>query len=128
MIEADFCQYYSGADLRDFYRRGTGMTYRWVASHIRQLPLDSRWVKHHRDKDGRIWDQQDHHRQDTVDILTQILYYLQTDVLATIKKSDRRKVTTSSPARPLRPGEEKAKPQMTAKEDLKVFFSHARGG
>ncbi|MFC6021511.1 hypothetical protein ACFP2T_35750 [Plantactinospora solaniradicis] len=102
------------------------MTYRWVASHIQELPEDSRWVKHLRREAGIVWDQPDHHRQDAVDLLTQILYFLQTNVLSQItKRSDQRKVIRKAPTRQLRPGEKKQKPQMTPKEDLKVFFSHA---
>lgn len=123
LLEADFCQYY-GADLRDFYRRHSGMTYRWVASHIRQLPEDSRWVKFHRRESGQVWDQADHHRQDMVDLLMQIAYYSNVGAQSAYDDNSRRTIHNNAPERILRPGEEREKPQMTSKEDLKVFFSH----
>lgn len=122
MVEADFRQFY-GADLRDFWRAGSGMTYRWVVSKIRDLPKDSRWMQHHRAEADLIWDQEDHHRQDMVDLLQLAVFYLQTEVTKTLKQSDRAKVIKGAPKRTPRPGEKKEKPQMTSKEGLKEFFS-----
>lgn len=124
MLEADFCQFYSGADLRDFWRSGSGMTYRWVVSHIRQLPEDSRYVKHLRRESGQIWDQNDHHRQDMVDLLQQAVYFLQTGPTSGMKNSDRAKVVKGAPKRIPRPGEEQQeKPRMSTKQEIQNFIS-----
>lgn len=123
IIEADFRQFY-GADLRDFWRRGSGMTYRWVVSHIRHLPDDSRYVKHIRHEAGLIWDQEDHHRQDMVDLLQLAVYYLQTGPLAGLKASDRTKAIKGAPKRTSRPGEaEQEKPRMSSKQEITDFFN-----
>lgn len=122
MIEADFRQFFGGADLRDFWRRGSGMTYRWVISHIQNLPLESRWVQHHRRKAGLIWDQEDHHRQDTVDLLAQAVYWISQGTLLELQPKGKRELIKRAPKRPLRPGEQEEKPKMTSKEDLRRFF------
>lgn len=123
IIEADFRQFY-GADLRDFWRSGSGMTYRWVASHILQLPEESRYVKHIRREDGRIWDQDDHHRQDMVDLLSLAVYYLQTDALKGMKSSQQATIQKGAPKRQPRPGEEKEKPRMSSKQEINAFFKN----
>ncbi len=123
MIEADFCQFYNGADLRDFWRSGSGMTYRWVVSHIRHLPEDSRYVNYLRSESGFVWDRDDHHRQDMVDLLQQAVYFLQTGPIAELKNSDRQKVIKGAPKRIPRPGEaEQEKPRMSTKQELRNFF------
>lgn len=102
------------------------MTYRWVVSHILDLPDESRWVQHHRRAEDLIWNQEDHHRQDMVDLLQLAVYYLQTGPTSGLKDSQRTKVSKNAPKRPERPGgKPKEKPQMTPKEDLRAFFSHA---
>lgn len=121
MIEADFRQFY-GADLRDFYRRGTGMTYRWVASHILQLPKESRYASHVRSEHGDIWSQADHHRQDVVDLLSAVVYYLQTGPLSGFKDSQKAKVAKNAPKRTPRPGEQKETPRMSSKQEINEFF------
>lgn len=126
MIEADFRQFY-GADIRDFWRSGSGMTYRWVVSHIRHLPEDSRYVNHLRHESGFIWNRDDHHRQDMVDLLQQAVYFLQTGPLSGFKNSDKQKVIKDAPKRVPRPGEEQEKPQMSSKQEIQNFFS-ALGG
>lgn len=98
------------------------MTYRWVVSHIQHLPEDSRWVKHLRRENDVIWDQDDHHRQDVVDLLQLVVYYLQTGPLSGLKDSQRTVVRRNAPKRSVRPGEKTEKPQMTSKEGLKEFF------
>lgn len=121
MVEADFRQFY-GADLRDFWRSGSGMTYRWVISHIQNLPEDSRFVKHLRQEEDLIWDQDDHHRQDMVDLLQLAVYYLQNVALKNMKGPDQKKIQKGAPKRATRPGEKREKPQMTSKEGLREFF------
>lgn len=100
------------------------MTYRWVVSHIRHLPDDSRYVKHLRRESGLVWDQDDHHRQDTVDLLQLAVYYLQTGPLSGLKQSDKAKVIKGAPSRNTRPGEaEQEKPQMSSKQEIHDFFN-----
>lgn len=123
MVEADFCQFYNGADLRDLWRRGSGMTYRRVVSLIRNLPDGSRYVKHLRIESGNVWDQDDHHRQDMVDLLQLAVYYLQQGPLTQFKKSDQAKVQKGAPQRSRRPGDpEPEKPKMSSKQELRNFF------
>lgn len=121
MIEADFRQFY-GADLRDFWRSGSGMTYRWVVSHIRHLPEDSRYVKHLRHDSGHIWNQDDHHRQDMVDLLQLAVYYLSTSVGMNLKRSDQAELHKKAPRPTRRPGQEQEQPRMSTKQELKDFF------
>lgn len=122
MVEADFRQFY-GADLRDFWRRGSGMTYRWVISQIQQLPKESRWVQHHRQEVGLTWDQEDHHRQDMVDLLQHTVYWLSREVLKGVKPQRQKDLFKHAPKRTTRPGEKRERPQMTSKEGLKEFFA-----
>jgi len=98
------------------------MTYRWVVSHIQQLPEESRWVRHHRIESDQIWNQDDHHRQDVVDLLQLVVYYLQTGPVSGLKDSQRNAVRNGAPKRIPRPGEKTEKPQMTSKEGLREFF------
>lgn len=121
MVEADFRRFY-GADLRDFWRRGSGMTYRWVISHIHQLPTESQWIQHHRREAGLIWDQEDHHRQDMVDLLQHAVYWLSREVLKGTKPQAQKALFKHAPKRVTRPGENQEKPQMTSKEGLREFF------
>lgn len=123
MIEADFNQFYSGADIRDFWRSGSGMTYRWVVSHIKHLPEDSRYVKHLRSESGFIWNQDDHHRQDTIDLLQLAVYFLSTGATKDLTKSDQAKVIKGAPRRAPRPGEEQEKPRMSTKQEVQAFFN-----
>lgn len=99
------------------------MTYRWVVSHIRHLPDDSRYVRHLREEAGYVWNQDDHHRQDMVDLLQLAVYYLSTEVTKDLKQSDRAKVVKGAPKRITRPGEtEQEKPRMSSKQEIQNFF------
>lgn len=98
------------------------MTYRWVISQIQMLPEDSRWVKHYRREQDVIWDQDDHHRQDMVDLLQLAVYYLQTGPVAGLKDSQRSSVRRNAPKKPKRPGEKTEKPRMASKQELREFF------
>lgn len=99
------------------------MTYRWVVSHIRNLPEDSRWVKHHRRESELIWDQSDHHRQDSVDLLQLAVYWLSIVAMKELKGSAQAKLIRDAPKRTKRPGEKQEKPQMTSKQQLREFFN-----
>lgn len=100
------------------------MTYRWVVSHIRHLPEDSRYVKHLRDEQGLFWNQDDHHRQDMVDLLQLAVYYLSTEVSKDLKQSERARVVKGAPKRTTRPGEkEQEKPRMSSKQEVREFFN-----
>lgn len=98
------------------------MTYRWVVSRIRQLPKESRWIAYHRQQEDLIWDQEDHHRQDMVDLLQNAVYWLSRLVLKEYKPQAQKDLLKKAPKRTPRPGEKREKPQMTSKEGLKEFF------
>lgn len=68
------------------------------------------------------WDQDDHHRQDMVDLLSLAVYYLQTGPVSGLKDSQKAVVRRNAPKQAIRPGQETEKPQMTSKEGLKEFF------
>lgn len=100
------------------------MTYRYVASHIRHLPDDSRYVRHLRTEAGIPWDQDDHHRQDMVDLLQLAVYFLQTGPLSSFSKKEQTRVIRDAPKRPKRPGEaEQEKPPMSTKQEIFDFFN-----
>lgn len=127
MIEADFRQFY-GADLRDFWRKGSGMTYRWVASHIQLLPEESRWVRHRRAKEDLVWDQDHYQRQDIVDLLQLVVYYLSAEVTKGLKAPQIQKLHKGAPKPSSRPGTQVEKPKMTPKDELKSFFAKPNRG
>lgn len=99
------------------------MTYRLVVSHIRHLPEDSRYVNHLRGESGFIWDRDDHHRQDMVDLLQLAVYFLSTNATKDLKASDQAKVIKGAPRRVPRPGEEQEKPRMSTKQEVSAFFN-----
>lgn len=98
------------------------MTYRWVASKIRMLPEEARFVKHLRRENGHIWDQDDHHRQDMVDLLSLAVYYLSTEAMKGLKKPQIDAVLKKAPKRAVRPGEQKETPRMSSKQEINEFF------
>ena len=121
LAEADFHSEYQ----LDIYRvkRG-GLSIRKAANLLWQLPPKSR-LRQALPEDHVLWTQEDHHRQDMIDLLQQILYYTMTDATVKdgLKRSDILKIHRQAPKRSRRPGEVKEKPKFISGKQFKKLLS-----
>lgn len=124
--EADFHSEY-GLDLYGITTGGLSIA---KASRLLwNLPPKSR-LRQSLPKEHVLWTQEDHHRQDQVDLLQQILYYTMqgATIKDGLKRSDVQKIHRQAPKRSLRPGEEKPKYKfLSGKELRKTLFRSSDG-
>lgn len=124
LAEADFHSEYPGVDIYDLWKRGSGLSYRKAATLLYHLPPKSR-LRQSLPKDHVLWTQEDHHRQDMIDLLQQILYYTITDATVKdgLKRSDIQKIHRQAPKRTRRPGEVVEKPKFLSGKQFRRLLN-----
>lgn len=102
-LEADFTQYYR-ADLRDLWRPGSGMTYRWVISHWKQLPEGARTWRVIVGERAR-WTEEKHLLADIRDFLVRTTYFGGIAAAKDLNQSALDKINEHIPKPARRPGD-----------------------
>lgn len=120
-MEADFTSEYNGLDLRDLWRRGSGLTARRAIALIIELPEGSR-TKKHIAGDRALFDVKAHLLADIRDLLNATQYFAGATATKDLKKSHIEKLARGMPQRIRRPGEPDPEKKFATPEELRQLF------
>lgn len=122
-LEADFLSEYNGLDLRDLWRKDSGLTARRAISLFRQLPPTSRVWKYLLG-DSAEWGYQEHLLADIRDLGMQIAYFSAQAVQVQLKpnSAEQKRLFRGVPTRLPRPGDPKEEIRFATKDELIALF------
>lgn len=112
-LEADFRQFYSGLDLRDLWRPGSGMNYRVVISLWKRLPQDARIWEALVGERAR-WTEEKHLLADIRDFCMRTMYFSSIAAAKDLNQTALGQINDHAPKPPRRPGD----PEPTQKTAL----------